>query len=132
MAKNSGDFLCDPTKYLSSWGPYLGNFSRISEESVTGNDSREIPWKFLKESHHGWRICGNSSLLLLGLYYFTIKSSFFSEWERSDTDDKLWNNHKMAWCFSHVGSRRNVLNMFFFLYFLEILFLKKKLEYKIF
>ncbi len=39
---------------------------RLSEESVTGNDSREIPRKFFKESHHGWRIWGNSSLLLLG------------------------------------------------------------------
>ena len=53
-------------KNLSSWGPILGNFWRISEELVTGNDSREIPRKFLKENHHGWRIWGNSSLLLLG------------------------------------------------------------------
>ena len=53
-------------KNLSSWGPILGNFSRISEESVTGNGSREILRKFLKESHLGWRIRGNSSLLLPG------------------------------------------------------------------
>ena len=53
-------------KNLSSWGPILGNFKRISKESVTGNDSLEIPRKFLKESHHCWRIWGNSSLLLLG------------------------------------------------------------------
>ena len=41
---------CDPPKNLSSWGPILDNFSRISKESVTGNDSREIPRKFLKSS----------------------------------------------------------------------------------
>ena len=35
-----------------SWGPILRNFSRISEESVKENGSREIPWKFYKESHH--------------------------------------------------------------------------------
>ena len=33
-------------KYLI-WGPILGNFSRIFKELVTGNDSREIPRKFL-------------------------------------------------------------------------------------
>ena len=31
----------------------LHNFSRIFEESVTGNDSRETPRKFFIESHHG-------------------------------------------------------------------------------
>ena len=37
---------CDPTKISHlSWGPIPGNFSRISEESVTGNDSREVPRK---------------------------------------------------------------------------------------
>ena len=41
---------CDPPKNLSSWAPILDNFSRISKESVTGNDSREIPRKFLKSS----------------------------------------------------------------------------------
>jgi len=39
--------------------------TRISKESVTGNNSREIPWKFFKESHYDWRIWGNSSLLFL-------------------------------------------------------------------
>ena len=54
---------CDFPKILS-WGSILGNFSRISEESVTGNDCREIPRKFVKKSHHIWRIWGNFSLLL--------------------------------------------------------------------
>ena len=69
-------------KNLSSWGPILGNFSRISEESVTGNGSREILRKFLKESHLGWRIRGNSSLLLPGygpqrVSFLTKFSNFF-------------------------------------------------------
>ena len=41
---------CDPKKNPSLWGPILGNFFRISEESVTGNDAQEIPPKFFKES----------------------------------------------------------------------------------
>jgi len=53
-------------KNLSSWGPILGNFLNISKELVTENDSWEIPRKFFKESHHDWRIWGNSSLWLLG------------------------------------------------------------------
>jgi len=62
-------------KNFSSWRPILGNFSRIYEESVTGNDSREIPRKFLKESHHGWRIWGNSSLLLHRVIHKWIPST---------------------------------------------------------
>jgi len=46
-------------------GSNSGEFLENCEESVTGNDSREIPWKFFKESHHGWRIWGNSSLGVL-------------------------------------------------------------------
>ena len=47
----------------------LGNFLRISEESITGNDS------FI-EIHHSWRIWGNSSLLLFGIFvifYFKLE-----------------------------------------------------------
>jgi len=41
---------------------FLRNFSKLSLKTV-------IPQKSLifKESHHGWRIWGNSSLLLLGI-----------------------------------------------------------------
>ena len=53
---------CDSPKILS-WGSILGNFSRISEESVTGNVSRNSS-EILQKSHHIWRIWGNFSLLL--------------------------------------------------------------------
>ena len=61
---------CDSTKISHLWDQFWGitrEFPRI--ESVTGNDSREIPWKFLKQI---WRIWWNSSLLLLGLIYWQI------------------------------------------------------------
>ena len=103
MGENSQEFLrnfenesqnCDPPKNLSSWAPILGIFSRISEESVTGNDSREILPKFFKEYHNGWRIWGNSSLLLPGMneakyvtYYSKVRNncnlrfmSFYITW----------------------------------------------------
>ena len=60
LGKNSKQFLKTVIpKKLTSWRPILGNFWRISEESFTGNDSREVPRKFVKESHHIWRIWGN-------------------------------------------------------------------------
>jgi len=66
----SNNFAENPRKFT---GIFPGNsrcipknFSWTSEESVTGNNSREIPRKFFKESDHIWRISGNSSLLLLG------------------------------------------------------------------
>ena len=49
---------CDLTK-ISHLGDQFWEISRISEESVTGNDSREVPRKLFKESDHSWRIWGN-------------------------------------------------------------------------
>ena len=99
VGKNSWEFLRNFSKLsLKTVIPQksiLENFSRISEESVTGNDSWEIPRKFFKKSHHGWRIWGNSSLLLkkinLKTYpaklmilnvYFALKLSNFRSLKR--------------------------------------------------
>ena len=45
---------------------FWGISQDLPRNQLQEHDSREIPWKFFKESHHGWRIWGNSSLLLLG------------------------------------------------------------------
>ena len=60
---------CDSTK-ISHLGDQLWGISReFPRNQLQEMILEKFPEKFLKESHHRWRIWGNSSLLLLGLNY---------------------------------------------------------------
>jgi len=65
---------CDSSKISHLGDQFWGISREFYEKSVTGNDSRETPRKFFKTSHHGWRIWGNSLLLLLGLNHQSLKT----------------------------------------------------------